>query len=360
MSLVRLVHEVNVISEIQISNILSENRFSMKILTEAFMEKHDSANLIKIRDFLNKDEPLFKFLIRGLLRHSFLIESVSSESVNTTKIRTRWSLNDEDPRKASYEACTEILNHLIDTIDMSERTKMFLSFCYKYSVLPYELPINFRHTIDSSIHSAQNCFWDFSDDTLKVLKLRSFLLDPASNEECVTFSAIIKDKIKVKVYLTDRVLTGLFKTNREKRWEVHPKSVHFAERTACFQIEQKLVQQLCNFKNFPVSLKEKLLQHDLLLEEEVLRCPITFEELDFEDFKRSVLDPTWGKSKFQVGHLHPLKAFNVNQVPGHNANNISWVTADGNRLQGHLTIEEWLALLESIIFNKNSQNKLRK
>lgn len=329
----------------------------MSNLTDAFLERsQDIASLTEINAWLTGKEPLFKAVVKGLLRSSFLIESVANESVSTTKIRTRWSLANDDPRKASFDQCVAIFEKLARTLQQTEDNLDFLQNIKDYSVLPYELPINFTRLLTGSIHTEGNVSWDLSDEIRRTITLRKFLLDSETNQDHQAFSAILKDKIKVKVYLTDRVLTGEYKTNREKRWEVHPKSVHFSERSECFMIEHKLIQQLCHFKNFPVPLKEKLIELDLLENSAVCTCPITYEELDFTDFKRSVLEPEWGRSKFQVGHLHPLKAQEADQASGHSADNIAWVTADGNRLQGHLTIDEWRSLLDKIIKNKTQHN----
>jgi len=160
------------------------------------------------------------------------------------------------------------------------------------------------------------------------------------------------NKIQVKTYLTDRVLTGGYKTNREKRWETHPASVHFALRRDCFDTEYRLIQQLCHFNGFPPRIKDELRNRNLIeTSAEPFRCPITLEPLSFEKFEEEILNPVAGKSSFQVGHLNPLKAVNDDAHSGHTAENISWVSANGNRIQGSLSLGETRAMIERIATN---------
>jgi len=159
----------------------------------------------------------------------------------------------------------------------------------------------------------------------------------------------VYDKIKVKTYLTDRVLTGDHKTNREKRWETHPASVHFALRRACMEIEFTLMNQLCHFEGFPPDLTRRLEDSGVLLAvQDPFRCPITMEPLSFAEFENEVRDPEHGKASFQVGHLTPLKAVNDDPRSGHTAQNISWMSSDGNRIQGSLSLQDTRALLRRI------------
>ncbi len=101
----------------------------------------------------------------------------------------------------------------------------------------------------------------------------------------------ISKKIKIKAYQTDRAQTGKHQTNREKRWESHPDNFQFAFRRDCNDVEAALI--------------------------------------------------------LQVGHLNPLKA-----TGGHNATNIGWISDDGNRIQGSLSIDEVKALLRRIYRNR--------
>jgi hypothetical protein len=70
----------------------------------------------------------------------------------------------------------------------------------------------------------------------------------------------------------------------------------------------------------------------------------------FELLAQEVADPTHGKSAYQVGHLNPLKAGERAEFR-HTRANISWITEDGNRIQGSLTLKETRELLLRISRN---------
>jgi hypothetical protein len=72
------------------------------------------------------------------------------------------------------------------------------------------------------------------------------------------------------------------------------------------------------------------------------------EPFSFTDFRRGVEDPAHGKSNFQVGHMNPLKAVNDDPSSGHTAQNISWISSNGNRIQGHLSLRETRAMIHRI------------
>jgi hypothetical protein len=74
------------------------------------------------------------------------------------------------------------------------------------------------------------------------------------------------------------------------------------------------------------------------------------DQLDFELLAQEAADPTHGKASYQVGHMNPLKAGESAEFRHHRAN-ISWITADGNRIQGHLTLKETRKLLLRISAN---------
>ena len=74
--------------------------------------------------------------------------------------------------------------------------------------------------------------------------------------------------------------------------------------------------------------------------------------MSFGDFESQLLSPTHGKSDFQVGHLDPLKlGASRAQGPGHSAANIAWISADGNRIQGSLSVTDVRELLKKIASN---------
>jgi hypothetical protein len=75
------------------------------------------------------------------------------------------------------------------------------------------------------------------------------------------------------------------------------------------------------------------------------------EPLSFGDFEREVQDPQHGKAAFQVGHLNPLKAVNDDPYSGHTAQNISWISSNGNRIQGSSSLKETRDLIGRIYKN---------
>lgn len=296
-----------------------------------------------------------------------MIELVKIPGIETTKFRTRWySQLNSDPRKCSFEECLEIAQYLVLTLtsgwlDRSENA-LALDLSLDCGILPYELPIDYLerpNTGDSTtrVHRKNNITWNADRNVIRTLKLRQYLTDPNISPDAIFFTKVLNDKIKVKTYLTDRVLTGLHKTNREKRWEVHPHSVHFAFRRVCMGIEYELITQLCAFQGFPDNFRKMLQEQEILPKEmEISKCPITLEPLAFEEFREELMNPTHGKSNFQIGHLNPLKLCDPNSLAfGHTPENISWISADGNRIQGSLSLQEVRFLLERIAHNYENE-----
>ena len=72
--------------------------------------------------------------------------------------------------------------------------------------------------------------------------------------------------------------------------------------------------------------------------------------MDFLKLAESVKSPEHGKSPYQVGHLNPLKAGSSPKFR-HAAANISWISDDGNRIQGHLSLDATKALIKRIAAN---------
>jgi hypothetical protein len=291
---------------------------------------------------------------RRLVRVAFLIELVKSD-VTSTKYAVRWTnkLGNSDPRKASFEECCSIHESLIQQLlrllpssDFQEEVKLFVP----WGKSPHEIPVDYESKTTSPIHSLQNVRILCDPHYLRLLKIRQSLLDSNINPDFQLFDAIF-DKIRVKSYLTDRALTGDYKTNREKRWEAHPGSPQFALRRDCFAVELTLIEQLLRFKSFPSGVIEYLKRGALVKDiGKLARCPVTLDPLDFEVLAQETMDPTHGKAAYQVGHLNPLKA-GAGEEFRHTPANISWITEDGNRIQGHLTLEETRKLLLRISKN---------
>lgn len=294
----------------------------------------------------------------GIVRWSFLIELVKTPKIETTKFEVHWAdrLGKADPRFASYDECLEmsimLATEVAKAVDDAEKRALLEAFA-QHNLVPYELPIDYRlRKKDSRLHVPGNVEWLWGGVPRKTVLLRDYLLSDKVGGHLKTFDVAYKSKIEVKTYLTDRVLTGPHKTNREKRWETHPASVHYALRRDCLEIEYTLMQQLCHFEGFPKEIREQLVARKLIDSSmETFRCPITFEPLSFKKFEEEIHNPTAGKSSFQVGHLNPLKAVNDDLRSGHTATNISWVSANGNRIQGSLSLDETRAMIKRIAAN---------
>jgi len=348
-------------------SVNTDNDFNMDVLVgkawpiiEACPRLSDI--LAGLRDVLGNKS--YKKLSQTILRNVFLIELVKIPKIETTKFRHRWyeQLND-DPRKCSFEECLEItldlLGQLPEWLTNSSHAET-LALSFEYSLLPYEAPIDYtcRLANNGKIHTQGNLVWYYDQLILRTLKLRKYLIGSEQSPDASFFNKVLKDKIKVKTYLTDRVLTGDYKTNREKRWETHPSSVHFAERKICMAIEYTLVTQLCHFQGFPEDFRQRLQEEGILDQNPMpALCQITGDVLSYEAFRNELLSPTHGKSDFQVGHLNPLKHEDVhNQSSGHTAENISWISADGNRIQGSLSLGDVRMLIKRIAENYTAQD----
>jgi hypothetical protein len=284
-----------------------------------------------------------KKLVKGVLRISFFIEPVKKPKIETTKFSLRWSIElSSDPRFASYDDCLDIFDKLLSDllVDLEVVDNInLIKLMQDNTLVSYETPIDYLQCDSTRIHRIDNISWVWGEIPQKTISLRNYLRDEEKHEFANIFTGVYS-KIKVKTYLTDRVLTGKYKTNREKRWECHPESVHFALRKDAWMIEYKLVSQLCNFKDFPADLR-LIMQEDgiMVFNDDFSRCPITYEPLDFSKLKDEILNTTHGKSSFQVGHMHPLKAGESDHYSGHTSDNISWISDEGNRIQGSNSVE---------------------
>jgi len=294
----------------------------------------------------------------SIIRNAFLIELVKVPKIETTKFRVRWvDQLEDDPRYCSFEECLEIAVELLVTLPTwletpSHAECMRLSF--SNGMIPYEAPMDYikRLTEQKRLHQLGNLTWLYDELVLRTLKLRKYLADRTTSPDLQFFRSVLADKIRVKTYLTDRVLTGDHKTNREKRWETHPESVHFAERRVCLAIEYALVTQVCGFQGFPLASLAQLQQASILPTDlPVALCPITGDALSYEAFRAELLNPTHGKSEFHVGHLNPLKLGAAGQAAGHTPDNIGWLSADGNRIQGSLSLDDVRKLIKHISEN---------
>ena len=286
---------------------------------------------------------------RGIIRTAFFIEPVVLPAVRTTRYQTRWGLEVEDPRRSEPEDCLGIARKLIGLLRPlaeSPTGRVIMESLASHSMTPYELPVTYSFR-QMPIHTADN-FSLINEDLLRhVTGCRLLLLARGTPRLALMRAAY--EKIRVKTYLTDRAQTGAHKTNREKRWEAHPDSVQFALRSTCMQIERVLVNQLVHFAEFPTDVRQLLDDGDLLSSLETpARCPVTRLPLSFVDFEKAVVDPEHGRSRFQVGHLDPLKLEGSAWSNGHRPDNISWISEDGNRIQGSLSLRGTREMLHRI------------
>lgn len=299
-------------------------------------------------------------LIQRIVRSCFLIEPVNRD-ITSTKFACRWEHRPNDffdfgqqgdPRSASFNSCVELFANLLEELPnliSDEGKKDNLILWLRNNIIAHEAPIDYINDLANPMHASNNVAWIFNDISARTVGLRAFLKSQPEPFDAIA-STILNGKISVKTYLTDRAQTGLHQTNREKRWECHPNSVQFAKRQVAWEIELELLQQLFYFDGFPEALRDKALEQGILKERsDVTRCPITQEPLLFEEISAEALNPTHGRSKFQVGHLNPLKAVGrQNPQAGHTAANISWISLDGNRIQGHLSLDETRKLIRKI------------
>ncbi len=347
-----------------LERLVDVERFNMGPLHDAvwpLIEEHPSTRT-PARVLREQIGANYRNLSYAVLRHAFLIELVKLPKVETTKFRVRWfeQLTD-DQRYCSFDEClaiaADLLTELTTWYAVPEH-KVLLQLFFQNSALSYEAPLDYRERPArgdnaTRIHRLGNLSWFYDGLAFRTLKLRRFLLEEATSPDAEFFKAVLDDKIKIKTYLTDRALTGLFKTNREKRWETHPHSVQFATRRTALEIEYELVTQLCAFEGFPPASREALQAEGILPADlKTFRCPVTLEPMSFPLFREALLNPQHGKSGFQVGHLNPLKLDEPgNDVAGHTADNISWISEDGNRIQGSLSLNNVRQLLLKIAAN---------
>lgn len=322
------------------------DRFSLPALHKKLIETPNWAALVKPLDHLDLPESNRTSLERGLIRWSFLAQVVEEPAINTTRYRARWSARLKgDPRAATPDVAELFLKKSVDVVVghfNSPQAKVDLIGLLEQTLIPAELPLDYGSKAIRPIHVPENIV----PIDLKLLdttvKLRALFNDSSNMTNKVMKK--VYDKVQVKSYLTDRVLTGTHKTNREYRWEVSPDSVHFAFKRDCMEIESSLVLAVINMKGFPEELRKTLSTGaGISLPASLTTCPITLEELSFDKLSNELTNPNHGKSSFQVGHLDPLK-----NVGTHVANNIAWVSDEGNRIQGDNTLDETRSLLKRI------------
>jgi hypothetical protein len=309
---------------------------------------------------------VFKIIVANLIRFSFLIE-LTNLKVGSTKMKTRWvpgliQMPQEgsfepiqgsfepgnDPRAATFEECAMIFsmlcNELCEQAENDPSIPQFIKSLNDCRRVPYEFPFTYSNPNAEPIHTPENVeFW--VPDSLSWLLKARIILDNAPQEHKDALKEIKKAKMQVKVYKTDRALTGKDKTNRAKRWEVLAGDFQHATLSQCWSVEKKLTSDLVLFEDFPTQIKDQFIEQGLLTgEEPISRCPVTLELLNYTQLAAAILNHTHGVSDYQIGHLHPLK-----RGGSHEGDNVCWQSADGNRIQGSLSMEETEQLLIGII-----------
>lgn len=329
--------------------------------------RYDDSGLAEAYERLNVlcSDRVMKSLLSSAIRTSFLIE-LTDIRVGSTKMKTRWLPGlilmpqpgsfapiqgsfepGNDPRSSSFETCLLVF-------------RRFLSLCYQHlsnndeslqdlgrflanTRVPYEFPISYIDATLEPIHGPDNVSWVFNADA-KWLACARPLLKAATGDDGRAIKKICDAKLKVKVFLTDRALTGKDKTNRAKRWEILSGDFQHATLPECWSVERKLTEQLVEFLGFPAAIRQRFIDEDLLPAAEARsKCPVTLSELEFGPFAAAVLSAQHGRSDYQIGHMEPLKTGGR-----HAGANVSWQSADGNRIQGDLTLQATRTLIRGI------------
>ena len=330
--------------------------------------------LIRMQDSVS--QRLLRIALGSIIRFSFLVE-LTNLKVGSTKMKTRWLPGrilmpqahsfepvqgtfepGNDPRSASFADCLAVFVHaantLCDQIDGDASLTDDLVELNRLRRVPYEFPLGYASPVREPLHRADNLAWIFNADTVWLLRARS-ILGEVTADRAVAMEKIIEAKLEVKVFRTDRALTGKDKTNRAKRWEVLAGDFQHATLADCWSAERKLTRDLVGFEAFPQRLRERFIQEDLFpADARTTRCPVTREILHFDRLATAVLDPTHGVSQYQIGHLHPLK-----RQGRHDGANVCWQSADGNRIQGHLSIDDTDRLLDEIAERRTPLENLR-
>jgi len=331
--------------------------FSLAAVTEALKADEEFRTLAPSAVSIDAlSERAATYTLRCLVRFALFGQFVN-DAVTTTWYMVRWTdaLGIGDPRYAPVEKCMEMVEHAAQLIKGLVETPDGLDVIEKLALADRQqdgLPLDYVSRTARPFHDASNITLLDTELGKELVTQRSVLLNRRNNPAYGIFKAAY-DKLRVKTYLTDRVLTGVHKTNRELRWEVHPESVQSALKKDAMQIESVLAAQLCHLAGMPQPVRDYLQTAGLIQGNEAPQlCPVTRDPLQWDEFEAEMLNADHGRSLFQVGHLNPLKS-NPDRNPewGHSAANVSWISQDGNRIQGHLSLDEVRELLERIADN---------
>jgi len=115
----------------------------------------------------------------------------------------------------------------------------------------------------------------------------------------------------------------------------------------CWSVERKLLSDLAHFDGFPIVSRQRLIDTGLFSGQNLTLCPITLKPMVFADLLGG---GAHGESKFQVGHMMPLKSNGR-----HQGENVEWISNDGNRIQGSLNIQDTRNMLSGIFSRMKGQ-----
>lgn len=310
---------------------------------------HVQEDLMRIGSFLTVQE--FKYLFGALYRFSFCIE-LTNLKITSTKMKTRWLpvkiiktkigtfdnyegdfAPGQDQRASSFNECVNILFTCIHLLSRSDEhihvIKALASS--KNRGVPYEAVFTYLDPNEAFVHQASNIRLVQLADIAWLIQARS-LIRPIISKNSSGGDSKLSDKIATKTYKTDRSQTGEVQTNRAKRWECLSQDFQHATIEECWSVERKLLNDLAHFVGFPEENKQALIRQGLFGSQENTLCPITFRPMVLEEILNG---GSHGRSNFQVGHMHPLKSGGR-----HTGASIEWISGDGNRIQGSLSIEE--------------------
>lgn len=303
------------------------------------------------------DHRMFRWMICDAMRFAFLIE-LTNIRVSSTKKKTRWiavptSPNSsasygatppfdpaEDPRASSYAECYQIFNDVLALLlnDLAFRTTA-LTLAGRNGEWTY--PLTYEVEDASHVHISSNIRRANLTDLDWLLKVEGILIRSPSRGAAAVLDMDTVRKIRTKAYRTDRAQTGSTQTNRAKRWEASFGDYQYANVESCWSVERSLLESLIDFDGFPASARAALAMQGLVSPTfEVQRCPVTLQVHSFADFCAQM---SIGRSDFHVGHLHPLKAGGK-----HVGSNVAWLSRDGNRIQGDLSLAAAHQLIRTI------------
>ncbi|WCG82260.1 hypothetical protein [Pectobacterium sp. A5351] len=339
--------------------------FSIPSIRQALLSLTNNNNeelftlLERLKITLNYNHVMINNTIDSLIRFSFLIE-LTNLNIGSTKMKTRWLpgfilmpqvgsfepikgafMPGNDPRASTFEECFLIfkgcINNIIQQVQSNDISESSLQDIFCFNSVPYEFLYDYIDPSLPRVHILANVRCVLNDDILWLLKARPIIYGSLPRS--------VTNKIRTKTFKTDRALTGRDKTNRAKRWEVLYGDFQHASLTDCWSVERKLLSELIGFDSFPENVIYLLNQNGLVSGFNNTRCPVTLETLNFSTLLNDVVH---GRAEYQVGHLNPLKRGGL-----HNGINVCWQSANGNRIQGDLTINETVNLLDSIFVNRN-------